>query len=311
MISAVIATRDRAGRLEALLRSLAAQDGGGPIEVVVVDDGSVDATPDLLERGIDGLRLRALRHDPSRGPAAGRNAGWRAAHGRLVAFLDDDVVAEPGWARAMLEAHRREPGALVQGRTDPDPRELASAGVYRRSREVSGPDPAYPACNIAYPRGLLERLGGFHEGFRRPSGEDTDLAWRALGAGAPALYEDSARVRHAVYPGGLRGLIRDAARWEDTVLALKRNPAIRSTHRHRLFWQESHELLLAAAAGVALARRTCGLSLALAAPYALHYVRHHRRAAGALAALPGYALVDAAEMLALLRGSLRYRTLVL
>ena len=310
MITAVIATRDRAGRLEALLRSLAAQDGV-PIEVVAVDDGSVDSTPDLLERGIDGLQLRALRHDPSRGPAAARNAGWRAAHGRLVAFLDDDVVADPAWARAMLEAHRRDPSAFVQGRTDPDPDELAAAGVFRRSREVSGPDPAYPACNIAYPRDLLERLDGFHEGFRRPSGEDTDLGWRARAAGARGLYDDSARVCHAVYPGGLRGLVRDAGRWHDTVLALKRNPAIRSTYRHRLFWQESHELMLAAAVGVALARRTRGLSLALAAPYALHYVRHHRRPAGALAALPGYALVDAAEMLALLRGSLRYRTLVL
>ena len=310
MISAVIATRDRARRLEALLCSLAPQDGA-LTEVVVVDDGSVDSTPELLERGIEGVRLRALRHDPARGPAAARNTGWRAAHGRLVAFLDDDVVADSGWARAMLEAHRRDPSALVQGRTDPDPDELAAAGVFRRSREVSGPDPAYPACNIAYPRRLLERLGGFHEGFRRPSGEDTDLAWRARAAGAPALYEDAARVRHAVYPGGLRGLLRDAARWEDTVLALKRNPELRSTYRHRVFWQESHELLLAAGAGVAAARWTRGLSLALAAPYALHYARHHRRAAGALAALAGYALVDGAEVLALLRGSLRYRTFVL
>ena len=276
-----------------------------------MDDGSQDATAELLERGIDGLQLRALRHDPARGPAAARNAGWRAAHGRLVAFLDDDVVADPGWAQAVLEAHRRDPSALVQGRTDPDPDELRAAGVFRRSRAVTGPDPAYPACNIAYPRRLLERLGGFHEGFRRPSGEDTDLAWRARASGAPALYEDGARVRHAVYPGGLVGLMRDAARWEDAVLALKRNPALRSAYRHRIFWQESHELLLAAAAGAALARRTRGLSLALAAPYARHYARHHPRAAGALAALPGYALVDAAEVLALLRGSLRYRTLVL
>ena len=310
MISAVIATRDRAGRLEGLLRSLARQDGA-LAEVIAVDDGSVDGTPELLERGIDGLQLRALRHDPARGPAAARNAGWRAAHGRLVAFLDDDVVADAGWARAVLDAHRRSPAAVIQGRTDPDPDELAAAGVFRRTREVTGPDPAYPACNIAYPRRLLERLGGFHEGFRRPSGEDTDLAWRARGSGAPALYEGAARVRHAVYAGGLAGLLRDAARWEDTVLALKRNPALRSAYRHRVFWQESHELLLAAAGGVALAWRTRGLSLALAAPYARHYAEHHRRRAGALAALPGYALVDAAEMLALLRGSLRYRTLVI
>ena len=276
-----------------------------------MDDGSTDATPELLERGVDGVELRPLRHDPPRGPAAARNAGWRAAHRPLVAFLDDDVVAEPGWAQAMLEAHHLLPAAIIQGRTDPDPDELDGAGVYRRSRAVTAPDSAYPACNIAYPRELLKRLDGFHEGFRRPSGEDTDLAWRARSAGAPTRYEDGARVRHAVYAGGLAGLLRDAARWEDTVLALKRNPALRSSYRHRIFWQESHELLLAAVLGVGLARRTRGLSLALTVPYALHYAAHHRRKVGAVAALPGYALVDAAEMLALARGSVHHRTLVL
>jgi glycosyltransferase involved in cell wall biosynthesis len=310
VICAVIATRNRAGRLEALLHSLATQSGAS-VDAIVVDDGSTDATPDVLERGVHGLELRALRHDPGRGPAAARNAGWHAAHGTVVAFLDDDVVADPGWARALLDAHGRDPAAVIQGRTDPDPEELARAGVYRRSRAVTGPDPAYPACNIAYPRELLERLGGFHEGFRRPSGEDTDLAWRARAAGTRVLFEDGARVRHAVYAGGLAGLLRDAARWEDTVLALKRSPAMRSTYRHSVFWQESHELLLAALAGLALARRTRGLSLALAFPYARHYAAHHRRTAGALAALPGYAAVDAAEIAALLRGSLRYRTFVL
>ena len=310
MISAVIATRDRARRLEALLESLAAQEGIG-VEAVVVDDGSADSTPDLLERGVDGLDLRALRNDPARGPAAARNAGWRAARCGLVAFLDDDVVAEPDWAKALLSAHRRAPGSVIQGRTDPDPAELERAGVFRRTRAVTGPDPGYPACNIAYPRALLERLGGFHEGFTRPAGEDADLAWRALATGAEAIFEDGARVLHAVYAGGLVGLLHDAARWEDAVLALKRNPEIRSTYRHGIFWQESHELLLVALAGVCLARRTRGLSLLLATPYARHYVAHHSRAAGALAALPGYALVDGAEVLALLRGSLRHRTLAL
>jgi glycosyltransferase involved in cell wall biosynthesis len=311
VISAVIATKDRAGRLEELLHSLASQRVAAALEAIVVDDGSTDATPELLERGIDGIDLRALRHDPPRGPAAARNAGWRAARGELIAFLDDDVVAEDDWARALLAAHRNAPGAVIQGRTDPDPAELDAAGVFRRSRSVTGPDPGYPACNIAYPRALLERVGGFYEGFKRPSGEDTDLAWRARAAGAETVYDDSARVRHAVYPGGLTGLLRDAARWEDTVLALKRNPEMRSAYRHRVFWQESHELLLVALAGACLVRRTRGLSLALVAPYALHYASHHRRAAGALAALPGYALVDAAEMLALLRGSARHRTFIL
>ena len=118
-----------------------------------------------------------------RGPAAVRNIGWRRAKGELVCFLDDDVTVDPGWARAMLAAHEANPEAVLQGRTAPQPDEAPHQDAFSRSRAVTELDWNYPTCNIAYPRALLERLGGFDEAYRYASAEDTDLGWRAREVG--------------------------------------------------------------------------------------------------------------------------------
>src|SRR2546423_1635851 len=171
-----------------MLRSIEAQ-AGVDCEVVVVDTGPTDATPELLGRGWPGLRLRSIATDAATGPAAARNTGWRAAHSELVVFADDDVEADPGWLAAFAEAHRTSTDAVLQGLTDADPTELARARVFNRTRVVPGPSEWYPSCNIAYPRTLLEELGGFDEHFPFGHwGEDTDLGWRAREAGHDAVF---------------------------------------------------------------------------------------------------------------------------
>ena len=69
------------------------------------------------------LPQRVIRRERPGGPAAARNEGWRAAGAPLVAFTDDDCVATPVWLEEALRAAREEPGAIVQGRTEPDPDE--------------------------------------------------------------------------------------------------------------------------------------------------------------------------------------------
>src|SRR4051794_39692059 len=116
-ISVVVPTRNRAGRLRALLESLAAQPAH---EVIVVDNASSDDTQAVVaDAGVRGIRLP----EPM-GPAVARNRGWRAARGELVVFTDDDVVAQPGWLNAIAAAHARDREAVIQGRTEPDPREV-------------------------------------------------------------------------------------------------------------------------------------------------------------------------------------------
>src|SRR5688572_297385 len=97
-VSVVIPTHNRAGRLAAQLESLRAQTTRD-FEVIVVDDGSRDGTPEVLAAQIarGGFDLRAIRHDAPQGPATARNAGWQAARAPLVAFTDDDCISHPGW----------------------------------------------------------------------------------------------------------------------------------------------------------------------------------------------------------------------
>jgi len=115
-LSVVIPVLDEAGSVVDLLReveaALCAQ--GRPYEILVVDDGSRDATPerlrDLLERG--GLPLRVLRHRERLGQSAALRSGIAAARAVWVATLDGDGQDDPAEVARLLAARDREGGAL-------------------------------------------------------------------------------------------------------------------------------------------------------------------------------------------------------
>jgi GT2 family glycosyltransferase len=278
---------------------------------VVVDDGSRDATPELLERERGTLALRVVRRTEPGGPAIARNEGWRAASAPLVAFTDDDCVAAPDWLSAGLEEWRRHPGDAVQGRTDPRPDEVHRLGPFARTQRVDGRAPHYQTCNIFYPRELLERLGGFDESFTHFA-EDTDLAWRALEAGAKVRFEDSAQVYHGVNRLGPLAKLRLAARWTDAMRAYARHPELRRRDlTYGIFWKGSHYLLIRALIGFALRRRVPPLAAWLAGPYLLHLMERGRVEGGGPVLAPYYLLHDLVELVAVVRGAIRHRTLIL
>jgi GT2 family glycosyltransferase len=304
-ISVVVPTRNRAQRLRALLASLAAQEIDEPVEVIVVDNASDDETQDLA------AAVRTIRLAAPMGPAVARNAGWRAAAGELVVFTDDDCVAPPTWLTTLAAAHARDPDAVIQGRTEPHPDEVARLSAFARSQRASGPGPWFQTCNIAYPRALLERLGGFDERFTDAAGEDTDLGWRAVEAGARVVYEPAALNWHAVHNPGALQLIRASQKWRMGVSNVARHPQLRAALHRRVFWKESHERLLVALAGAVVLRRAPALAVAAALPYLILQRRQHGSLAGAAAALPAHVALDTAEVVAMLRGSAGARTLVL
>jgi GT2 family glycosyltransferase len=310
-VSVVVATRDRVGRLRKLLDSLAAQTVTD-FEVIVVDDGSVRGTPELMRRYREGeveneLDVRDVRREQSGGPSAARNDGWPLARADLVAFVDDDCVATPGWLEALLAQAR--PGAIVQGRTLPDPREASKLGPFSRSLWVEEPGPYYQACNIAYPRELLERLGGFDAETFPHVGEDEDLAWRALAAGAEVEWAPEALVHHAVTNLGPAGKLRMAARWTPSIQLFTRHPALRSEHlTYGLFWKGTHYLLVRFLLALALRRRSRWLALWLGAPYVRNLLLRGSHEGGGPAAAPFYLVHDVVELVAVLRGAARYRT---
>lgn len=313
----VVPTRDRPERLQSLLRSLELQDTAAPFEVIVVDDASERPTtlPTLLEAA-PGLDLRLLRHDAPRGPAATRNTGWRAARAPFVAFTDDDCEATPGWLGALLAAAEGDGDVIVQGRTEPHPAEADRIGPFSRTVAIGGADELYETCNLAVPRSLLQRIGGFDESFRNACGEDVDLGRRGVKSGARLVYAQDALVYHAVHQPGVLGTVRGTPIWTDAVRVLKLHPELRRMLVHRLFWKRSHAPLLLALAGLALAGRRGSFAwLALVLPYVDHHRRAHSAAgrplSTAVRSLPGHLAVDSTELLTMVRGSLKHRTLML
>lgn len=311
-ITVVVCTRDRAPRLARLLASLRAQTlDSQRFEVVVVDDGSRDDTPALLQRQLasDALKLRVLDGRQA-GIAEARNVGWHAAAAPIVAFTDDDCEVSPVWLSEGLRACERWPDAIIQGRTLPMPGELERRGIFSRTQEVQRLGPFFQTCNIFYPIWVLEQLGGFAREFRR-AGEDTDLAWRALERRICARFAPTALAWHAVEDLGPIGHLRLTLRWSDAVANLARHPKLaRELLVHRVFWKRSHALLFQAVLGALLALRLKPAAL-LACPYLLHALTRCR-AVGASPALVTYVLVhDLLESYAAIRGGARHGVVVI
>ncbi|HEX8204552.1 MAG TPA: glycosyltransferase [Solirubrobacteraceae bacterium] len=286
-VTVVIPTRDRPAGLAAALAALRAQTlAADRFEVIVVDDGSAPpaGVPDPV---------RLLRHGASRGPAAARNTGWRAARAPLVAFTDDDCTPAPGWVEGLLAA--AEEGTVVQGRVEP--RAGEEAGPRTHTVAAGGPNRLFVTANVAYPRALLEALGGFDEWFRRACGEDIELGARAVASGARVRFAADALVFHEVRRLSLRDHVRQAVKWADAVRVLKLHPHLRGELAMGVFWRPSHAPFLLALAGL-LARRPL-----LVAPYLVSLLRR-----GAPARL---VVVDAAEVATMVAASARHRTLML
>ena len=296
-LSVVIPTHSRAERLRALLASI---DGADEV-IVAADRPTAEVDAVLAQAGVRVVRTAG-------GPAVARNAGWRAASGELIAFVDDDCEAAPGWIAA-LRAAADGADVIVQGRVESHPAERHRVGPFNRTLHVDAAGPFFQTANILYPRALLERLGGFDEAFPHPAGEDTDLGWRALEAGARAVFAPDALVWHAVHEMGPAALVRDAPRWGSAVRVVSRHPGLRAHFHRRIWWKPAHERLVLGLLGAALVRRPWALLLLV--PWALAHRTEHPSKGSLARSLPGHLAVDAAETAAMARGSIRARTLLI
>jgi GT2 family glycosyltransferase len=311
-ISVVIASHRRETRLAFALDALHAQTlDRNRFEVLVVrpvgHDGKARSGPDGLDvRFLESARVSA---------ALQRDEGWRAARAPLIAFTDDDCRPTPEWLEALLAASAA-PDIIVQGRTEPDPDESHLLFTTTLSQRIVGPSGWYETCNIAYPRELLERIGGFDAEFT-VGGEDTDLGIRATDVGASLVFAENALVLHAVHARPLyRALTRPPHL--DMALVLARHPRQRDALYMRTFWSRGHALLLLGLIGAAAARgrRTAILGFA---PYFASELRHalHQPPSTVLGSarlvveLAERFAIDLAELVANGRRSLRHRTLLL
>ena len=191
-LTVVVPTHDRRDILSETIQSILNQGvDSDHYEVVVVVDGSSDGTVEMLEGLGAGPRLRVVKQK-NRGLAAARNRGVAEARGRVILFLDDDMIASQDLVAVHLDEHAPPGERVVFGALALAPgvrRSFLKQGVEEWGNDVNR-RLAYPGyrfrfddCHFGHAsvtRSLLQRVAGFDETFVRFGNEDYELGWRLI-----------------------------------------------------------------------------------------------------------------------------------
>lgn len=154
-----------------------------PREIIIIDDGSTDSTPVILQSfAAKDSRVKILTQK-NKGPAAARNFGWRESCSEICVFTDGDCVPEPDWLEKLLAPFDDEHFAAAAGTYKTLNNESLLARfigheiAWRHSRAGKTVD-AHGSYNLAVRKSMLLETGGFREFYKKPSGEDWDLTYR-------------------------------------------------------------------------------------------------------------------------------------
>jgi glycosyltransferase involved in cell wall biosynthesis len=343
VVSVVIPTYRRPEMLERCLRAVIEQDFDAPFEIIVADDEPSDVTLALITRlraeqaaappvrlaasagmgaaivaapsePMPALRYIAMRD--AHGPAAARNAGWRAASGRIVAFTDDDCRPMPGWLRAGVAA-LHDGIAGVDGRvivpvpSPPTDAQRTLTGL-ERSRFVT--------ANCFYRKAALLEAGGFDERFAAPWREDSDLYFTLLERGRRLERVPAAIVVHPVRPPERFVSLREQKKSMYNALLYKKHRALyraRLQSRPPLRYYAALGALLVASGSLAKDRRVAGVAglaawTAITLEFAAERLRGtSRRPSHVADMLITSALIPPLSVWWRLRGAWKYRVLFL
>ena len=211
LASIVVVTFNHGDILRSCLRSLQEQDYPNR-EIIVVDNGSTDATQDILQSEFPGIRRVQL--ETNTGFAGGNNRGIALAKGRYIALINNDAVAQPTWLSALVTAAEVAPragavGSLVIDGNAPDRLDSFGMGVALdgMSRQAMHGHPldspptvgrdvlAISGCACLFRAEALQQTGLFDDRFFAYC-EDTDLCLRLVRAGWQVVVVPEARVIH-------------------------------------------------------------------------------------------------------------------
>jgi GT2 family glycosyltransferase len=208
-VAVVIPTRERHGLLRACLENVLAGEVL-PTEVVIVDQS--DRPLDPRELPSYDVQVRYI-WSPERGPSRGRNSGIRATRCAVIAFVDDDILVEPGWllglTRSLIDGgHSRVVTGSVFAGDAERPDAFAPSIKEERERVLLRGRPAndhLSTGNMAIWRDAFRTVGLFDPrlgpGSRYPSSEDNDLCYRLLEAGYEIEYVPEIRGIHRAWRG--------------------------------------------------------------------------------------------------------------
>jgi GT2 family glycosyltransferase len=238
-VTVVVPTCGRPQLLSRCLAGLVEQrfDPSG-FEIIVVDDTPNYKTREVVidwaeHTACGGPAIKYIASQGPHGPAAARNQGWHAARGSIIAFTDDDTVAQTDWLENGLRAFRRGDVEAAWGRIvmpldhAPTDYELDAKNLERAE---------FVTANCFCLKTVLERLDGFDERFRFAWREDADLYFRLLGINANVAHVPEAVVVHPIRPAGWGVSLRQQRKILFDALLFKKHPElyrqkIRSTPR--------------------------------------------------------------------------------
>jgi glycosyltransferase involved in cell wall biosynthesis len=197
-VSVIVPAYNAARTIGACLEAIRAS-ADEPAEIIVVDDGSTDQTPELARR-----HGAAVLQQRRQGPAAARNCGATAASGAILAFVDSDVIVHPGAIGRMAAALQADPALnAVFGSYDASPQAGGAVSRYRNllhaythqtgDRRAS----TFWAGLGAVRRNDFERIGGFNaQRFETASIEDIEFGLRLIAAGGRIGLDPSVQGTH-------------------------------------------------------------------------------------------------------------------
>jgi glycosyltransferase involved in cell wall biosynthesis len=220
-----LCTYNRAALLERVLDACFEQTvDPAAYEVVLVNDGSTDGTPAVIERA----RTRAtcaftIVDQPNSGLAKGRNAGIAASRGERIIFIDDDVLPLPNFVEQHLRSHQRDPLAIVRG------------GAINVESFDDLPPPVWTwknysgnyfwTTNVSVPLATIRAIGGFNGSFAEYGWEDIDVGLRLRFAGVKAMFNKEALVYHykpRPRAAGVEKMVKQARAQARTAVQLER-----------------------------------------------------------------------------------------
>ncbi|MHA1147587.1 MAG: glycosyltransferase family 2 protein [Promethearchaeota archaeon] len=200
-ISVVIPTHNRLKSLQRLLKSVDALKLA-PNEVIVVNDGSVDQTPNFLkswERENHIFIPIVLNKPKSEGPGAARNIAIQLASSEAIAFTDDDCILLPSWTRAIKSSKfwEKKEIAGIGGKVFHLRKGIVSEYFsYHRILEPPKYNQYLVTANACYLKDCLLEVNGFDETHRYPGGEDNGLSFKLVNLGYKFKFEKKMIVIH-------------------------------------------------------------------------------------------------------------------
>ncbi len=240
-LTVVMPTYNRSDLLGRALRALLDQTAPAEdYEIVVVDDGSTDPTPEVAREAVkegEG-RIRYFRQENA-GPAAARNRGTREAKGEIVLFTGDDCIATRTLVAEHLRVYEEEGDVGVLGHVAWHPElELTpfmaflDEGVQFGFKHIKDPDHVTAWCfytaNCSVGKHWIEEAGWFDEDFKYAAYEDIELAYRMQRRGLRIVYRPRALTYHHHQTTLKQYLARQRLAGRSAVLFARKHPELKA-----------------------------------------------------------------------------------